>query len=306
MQLELSLWRETSMRAVIDAYVARKSDDLAAGTLVDYQERAKWLYRELGESTSVETITYAVLERLADRCRGVIRNVTIAKRINLLLWAMRYARKRGLIASVPECPYLRNDGEVRTGLHTVEQWERFRLHVAAGRFRKLYDLAFWTGQHMPDVMTMQRWMLAPDREDFPGQAGSFWRRNQKFRRCIPGWMPMQPEMRLLVMELLEDVGPAPDALLVGRAWNLKRTWDMAADRAAAAGDDLPRVTPTDLRRSCASLLTARGWSLQAVRIFLGHATADGRIMGGRGEARPTIAERHYLCPTPALFAAPRS
>jgi len=304
MQLELSLWPPTSIRSVVDAYVARRCEDLAPGTLDDYRERAAWLYRELGEATPVETVTYARLERLVDSCRGVLRNVTVGKRINFLLWCMRYARKRDLIARVPECPPLRNDGEVRTGLHTVEQWQRFRGHLAPGRFRKLYDLAMWTGQHMPDVMSMQRWMLAPAREDYPGHAGSFWRRNRKFRRCVPGWMPMQPELRLLTAELLEDVGPTADSLIAGRAWNLKRTWDMAADRAAAAGEDIPRVTPTDLRRSCASLLSARGWSLQAVRIFLGHATTDGRIMGGRGELRPTVAERHYLGVTTGTFPAP--
>jgi integrase len=218
--------------------------------------------------------------------------VTVSKRINFLRWCLAYAHDRGLAPQPPRCPRLRNDGQVRAGLHTVAQWELFRQHVPPGRFRKLYDIGFWTGQHMPDVMSMTRAMLTAD---------SFYRRNQKYRRCVAGWMPLQPEAALIVRELLEDVGPAPEALIAGRAWNLKRTWDMAADRAVAAGLDVPRVTPTDLRRSCASMLTARGWDLQAVRIFLGHATSDGRVMGGKGEMRPTVAERHYIMGTPGLF-----
>lgn len=301
MQLELSLWSPTCLRSIITDYLARQAEHIADGTLVDYQERARWLLRELGEATEASELTFVALERLADRCRGLLRNVTISKRLNFLRWCLAYAKDRELVASVPRCPRLRNDAQVRTGRHTLEQWRLFRAHVPPGRFRKLYDLGFLTGQHMPDMMSMQRWMLDPDCATFPGYRGAFWRRNRKYRRCVPCWMPMQPEMRLLVFELLEDVGPAPDAVIVGRTWNMKRTWDMAADRAAAAGQDVPRVTPTDLRRSASSLLAERGWSLQAIRIFLGHATDDGRVMGGAGERRPSVAERHYLWPTPGLF-----
>jgi integrase len=304
-QLDLPLWPPTCLRSVVGDYLARHSEFLTAGTLDDYRQRARWVLDELGELTTAEAITFSRLEALADRTRGVLRNVTVRKRIDFLRWCLAYAHDRGLAPPPPRCPKLRNDGQVRTGHHTVDQWQTFRQHVARGRFRKLYDLAFWTGQHMPDLMSMTRGMLAPERQEVNGKGellhrGYFWRRNQKYRRCVPGWMPLQSEALLLVTELLEDVGPGDDALLVGKVWNTKRTWDMAADRVAATSD-VPRVTPTDLRRSCASMLTARGWELQAVRIFLGHATDDGRVMGGKSERRPSIAERHYIVATPELF-----
>jgi integrase len=158
-------------------------------------------------------------------------------------------------------------------------------------------------------MSMERWMLEPDRivTDEAGREigqGAYWRRNQKYRRCVPDWIPMQPELRLAVPELLEDVGPARDALITGRVWNLKRTWDMAADRATAEGHEIPRVTPTDLRRGGASMLSGRGYSVEAIRIALGHAAGGGAIMGGPS-SRPSVATRHYLWSTPGLFD-PRS
>lgn len=309
-QLLLPLDPPTALHRVLADYLNRHAPDLAEGTVADYQERARWLLRELGENTPIETLNYAALERLADRCSGVIRNVTIKKRIEFLRWCIRYAHKRGLVPGVPECPKLRNDGQVKRDIHTVGQWETFRQHLPAGRFRKIYDLGFWTLQHMPDVFSMERWMIDADRvvTDERGNElarGAFWRRNQKYRRCIDCWIPMQPELRLIVPELLEDVGPARDALVVGRVWNLKRTLDMAADRAVAAGLDVTRITPTGLRRSGASMLTGRGWPLEAVRIALGHASSGGRIIGGDERARPTTAERHYMLPTPGLFPAPK-
>lgn len=306
MQLELSYWGPTTLRGAIADFMARRTDDLAEATIVDYRERAAWLLRELGELTPIASLTFGFLDDFARRFRGVIRNVTVKKRLVFLRAVLKYAHARGLLEHVPALPRLKNDGEARTTLHTVEQWQVFRSYVPPGRFRKFYDLGFWTLHHTHDLFSMERWMLAPDRpyHDEAGNElgrGCFWRRNHKNRRCQGCWVPMQPELKLLARDILFDVPAIVIQPIIGRLWNVRRTLHMAADRAMADGHDIPRISPIDLRRSGASMLSGRGYPTEAVRIILGHEGGDSRTQGGES-TQPSTATRHYMRPTPALLA----
>lgn len=321
MQLDLSFWGPRTLRGAINDYMAMCSDGLAEGTVIEYRERASWLIRELGESTALDKITYDVLYACVRRNAEVLAQITMRRRFQFLLWVLRFAHGRGLLDRVPMLPKLRNDGKAISRLHTVAEWEVFRRYLPAGPFRKFYDLAFWTLQHGPDLMSMERWMLDPGRVvlDEAGHElarGAYWRRNQKNNnpatkrsRCEPCWVPCQPELARLIPELLEGVPERRDGLIVGKLWNLQRTLNMAQNRAVADGHDIGRITPRDLRRSGASMLVARGYLPEAVRIILGH-TGQFRAPG-EGEAlsrlagATTVATKHYFHATPQLFAARR-
>lgn len=289
MQTELAFWGPRSLRGAIADYMARRTEDLADGTLDDYEERARWLLRELGELTPIDRIGLAGLEDLARRHRGVLANVTIARRFKFLRQVLQYAHDRDLLERVPPLPRLKSDGVARQTFHTVEQWRVYRTYLPPGPFRRFYDLGFWTGGHRSDLFRFQRGYLRP---------GEFWRVNTKNRRCVPVWFPAEPELEALREEF--GGGARLDSPICGRLWNLRRTLHAASHRAAAEGVDIPPVAPIDLRRSFATMLTARGYPTEYVRLALGH---EGEYTAGAGRlaARPSTLHRHYLRPSPELL-----
>lgn len=308
LQLELSLFGDRSLRAVIDAFMARETEGLSDATIEDYRDRFKWVLREFGGETDVNDVTFDEFDRIARRHRGILRQVTIKKRFVLLRAAMKLAKKRRILKELPELPRLQNDGEVKNAIHTVAQWEVFRMYLPAGATRRFYDLAFWTGMHTADLFKMTRGDLDLYRPilDEKGEEvsrGAFLRCNQK-NAMAPLWMPMQPELAMVAREILIDVQGPASTFLVGRVWSLRRTFHMAADRAVADGLDMPRVSPIDLRRSFASMLTGRGFPLEYVRIALGHKgpVPVGWAPGQHMARKPTTASAHYMRPTPALLA----
>lgn len=304
-QLELHFLGSLSLRAALDDYFARNTEGLAEATVQEYKERAGWLLRELGEGARIDRIDYDVLDSIVRRYSATLAHVTIKRRLVFLRAVLKFAQTRGLIEKVPALPKLRDDSSPRTVIHTVEQWGIFRSYLPPGPFRRIYDLGFWTGHHTSDLFTMTRSMLDRDRPFFDESGreiwrGGFLRRNHKNRRCQPAWMNMQPELRLLVPELLADSGKV-DGLITGSLWNVRRTFHMAADRATSDGLSVPRCSPIDLRRSCASMLVGRGYPPEYVRQLLGHAGEDSWTQGGR-TTRPTTASRHYMQMTPALMS----
>lgn len=307
-QLELSLFGDRSLRSAVMSYMALCTDGLADATLKDYHDRAAWCLREFGDLTDIGAVCYDDFDRVIRRNQMSLKHVTMKKRLGFMRACLKLAKKRKQIVDVPDMPRLQDDSERKTALHTVEQWRIVREHVPPGKFRRLYDIGFWTGHHLFDLFTLERWMFDLGRsvKDEAGGVvarGMFLRRNHKNPRCAPVWLPMEPELLELVPSLLEDVRPNETGLVLGRLWNVRRTLHMACDRAVAAGHvDVPRVSPIDLRRSYASMLSGRRHLHEFIRIALGHEGPDSHIQGGVSR-KPTTATRHYLQATPALIAS---
>lgn len=307
-QLELAFWGGSTLRGAINTYLAQCTDGLSDATVKEYGERGDWLVRELGELTPLAELTYVRLEALIRRFRGVLRNNTVKKRLTFLVLVLKHAQARGELDDVPALPRIRKDADsARETVHTTEQWKAFREFLPPGSFRDAYDLFFWTGHHTADLVTMRAWMLDPGREirDEAGQVvghGMWLRRNSK-NRVEPVWLPMEPELVAVAGELLARK-PLRDDLLVGRLWNLRRTFHMAADRAVAAGYEIPRCSPIDLRRSFASMLVGRERPVEYVRLGLGHKgeMSGAFVAGAKGPmaVRPNTATLHYIRSTPAL------
>jgi integrase len=111
---------------------------------------------------------------------------------------------------------------------------------------------------------------------------------------------MEPEVRELALEWLADTGH-PEALVVGGLYNIARTFRAAAERA-----NLPPVRPNlGLRASHASLLLARGYSYEYVRIVLGHVHEVrvhqlGDHLVARAAKHGTTLS-HYMRPSPDIL-----
>lgn len=315
MQLDLSLWPRNCVRSVLADYVAMKSENLASETVDDdYRWRTAWLVAVLGEATPAETVTFAVLEGVARGARGVIRDVTIKRRLVFWRAAVKYAAMRDVVprGCVPELPpWLRDDSARCTDYYTPHQFTAFRMALPPGPFRRYGDLGMWTGMHRRDLFDMTRGHLDPGYEwlDDAGnvlERGRWWRRNHKTRRCVACWVPMEPELRELAVEWLREPGH-PDQRLVGVLNNVRRVFHAAATRA-----DLPPIRPNlGLRASHATMLMARDHSYEYVRQILGHegevsgsARADGSIAATVGQ-KSSILSRHYLRPSPELFTRAR-
>lgn len=312
MQLDLSLWPRNCVRSVLADYVAMKSENLSADTIDDdYRWRTAWLVAVLGEATPAESVTFSVLEAVARGARGVIRDVTIKRRLVFWRAAVRYAAMRDVVprGCVPELPpWLRDDSVRSTDYYTTHQYTTFRMALPPGPFRRFGDLGMWTGMHRRDLFDMTRAHLEPDYEwlDDAGnvlERGRWWRRNHKNRRCAPAWMPMEPELHGLAVEWLREPGHA-DQRLVGHLDNLSRVFQAAAVRA-----DLPTVRPNlGLRASHATMLMTRDHSYEYVRQVLGHVGEVSAIARDDGSTaattakRPSILTRHYLRTSPELLA----
>lgn len=305
MQLELAYWPRDSVRRVIDDYLRMRAPTLAAESLNnDYACRRAWLLEVLGEMTPALDVTFDVLDEAAHRAVGILKHVTIKRRLVFWRSCVRYATVRRILPKdcVPELPPWLIDDSVRsTGFYTLPQHQEFRLAVPPGRYRRLADLSMWTGMHTRDLQSTARWMLNPDHVwEGSDLRGAWWRRNSKNSnpkkpiKIAPCWIPMEPELRELAVEWLST--PAPrENLIVGPVNNVCRTFDAAAARAG-----LPRQRwNLDYRASHSTLLMLRGWPYEYVRIVLGHVgevsaeKVDGHIRAVTAK-RPTTLSSNYL------------
>jgi len=305
MQLELAYWPRGCVRRVIDDYLAMKAPTLAAESLNnDYACRRAWLLEVFGELTAAEDVTFEAVEKKAREAVGILKHVTIKRRLVFWRSAMKYAAMRRLVSkdAIPELPPWLVDDSVRSGaFYTLPQHLQFRMALPPGRYRRRADLSMWTGMHTDDLNKTQRQHLDPDYVwEGTNVIGRWWRRNTKNAnpkkpiKIHPCWVPMEPELRELAKEWLSEPGP-PEQLLIGPTNNINRTFEAAAARAG-----LHRIRPNyDYRSSHSTLLMLRGWSYEYVRIVLGHVgevsaeTVDGQLRA-RTSKRPSTLSGHYL------------
>lgn len=308
MQLELQWYPPNCVRAVLADYLAMRSDGITAETRDDdYRWRVEWLLQAFGDLTPAVAVTFGVLERSARLARGIIRDVTIRRRLRFWRSAMRYAAQRGVVPkeSIPELPpWLKDDGQRCEDFYSTEQFHVFRLSLPPGRYRRFADLAMWTGMHTLDVCATERRHLESSHAwEGTDVQGRWWRRNHKNAsprrqaKVQPCFVPMEPELRELAVEWLAEPGPA-DGLVVGRLNNLRRTFHEAAARAG-----LPLIRPNlGLRASHSTMLMARGYSYEYVRLVLGHIGEVSAYQAGdhlrARTASPSTLSRHYLRPSP--------
>lgn len=288
MQLSLQLFGAGRLKPAIESYLTTQCYEIAEATVIDYAERARWLYGVLGEWTPIEKITYPVLVKLirehGPEGKG-LRYVTLKKRLTFMRAALEHAHNMGEGPPPPKLPRLPDDGNRGKVVHTRVEFAAFRLALPEGRFRALADLAYWTGMHTFDLFRMTRADVDFGYQWAPEHKGAFMRRNHKNKRCDPHWFPLEPDAFAPLAAIVESARPGPEALLIGRVWNIGKTFQKACDRA-----EVPRITPIRLRASMASRLLADGYPHEYVRLALGHV---GEVKDD-GTAKPaTTLARHY-------------
>lgn len=302
LQLELAFWPRGSLKEALDAHL-RHLPALADDTLVDYRTRSAWLLAAMGESTSLASISLETLELVAaewgPKGKGLMWT-TIKKRFTFLLAAMKYAVGRKILRrdDVPPMPALPDDSNRGKRALPLAEFRELRM-ATIDQFRRFADVSYWTGFHTRDVQRVTCDWFDPHyvwRDEATGEElwrGRYLRRNHKNTHCEDVWLPMEPELREAAIEWWRNASPA--SLVVGHVWNLSRTFHAACDRA-----NIARVKPNqDLRRSFASMLAARGWSTEYVRVAQGHEGSPQFDDAGtfQGARKPTMDTRHYLRPT---------
>lgn len=305
MQLELALWPSNSLKAAVDAYLRERAEYIAEATVVDYGERARWLFRAFGgEMRRLDTIKYDDL-RTAEREWGPrgkgLMLCTVRKRIVFLLAIMKLAAARGIIGkdAVPPLPQIASDSRRKERFLTLNEYQQLRLS-STDRMRTLIDLAFWTLHHRHDLWTMQRWMLDPthrwlDDEGNVKWVGRYWRRNHKNKRCQPCWIPAEKEFVPIMQAILAEPG-SRDGLVVGRVSSYAKALKAACDRC-----EIPPCSLMAMRHSQATLLLERTQSnYEYVRLVMGHEGAVSQSPDGRyhGTDDPTVLTRHYCHASP--------
>jgi hypothetical protein len=308
-QLDLCLWPETTVRGCLDAYLHVVCGKLARATLGDYQDRADWICRVLGESTPLDRVSYQDIEALVKRhgpSGTGLKLVTLRKRIRMFRAALSLQLDRGNIERLWKMPrQLTDDGQRGQDFYTVAEYAKFRQEVPEGRYRRFFDLGFWTGHHAYDVKRFTRAMLDPDYawRDEQGEqirAGAYLRQNHKNRRAVEIWFPAEPEFRGIVSEwILSNPQWGERSVVVGRIAGVSKVAHQAAERAG-----LHYVTPNrGLRRSFATMLASRGYDHEYIRQAMAH---EGRIWTERESAqaspkvhtaRPTTDTAHYCRPS---------
>lgn len=292
MQLSLQLFGADRLRPAVEDYLATQCYEIAEATVGDYGERARWLYGVLGEWRELRDITYPALVRVI-RVHGPdgrgLKYVTLKKRLVFLRAVIEHAHNMGLCPPPPKLPRLPDDGNRGKIVHTRAQFAAFRMTLApGGKHRTLAELAYWTGMHTYDLFRMTRADLSLSFDwNVEGHIGAFMRKNHKNKHCEPTWFPLEAEALPVMRDILERTRPGPDALLLGRVWNIGKTFAKACDRA-----EVPRISPIRLRASMGSRLLADGYPHEYVRLALGHI---GEVKSDGRAAPSTTLSKHYAC-----------
>jgi integrase len=89
---------------------------------------------------------------------------------------------------------------------------------------------------------------------------------------------------------------------VGKAWGegmtVKAVWHIVKESAKCIG--VPKLTPHDLRRTCARLCHASGGELEQIQFLLGHVSVQTteRYLGCKQRIRSAVNDRIGIEPTP--------
>jgi hypothetical protein len=228
-------------------------------------------------------ITFNRLEAAARRDRGVLRDVTIKRRLSFWRAAVQYAGDArgggGQGGGARDAAVAARRRPARDGL----------LHAgpvpgvspggapgdASGGSRSWASGRGCTPSTSPMTTSAATW-TSTTRWEGSDSRGRWWRRNHKNlrvrgparRASSPAGFRWKPEVRELAAGVAGGARATPRPAGGGRAHEQRAP---GRSTAAAARANLPPVRPNlGLRASHSSLLLARGYSYEYVRIVLGH------------------------------------
>jgi integrase len=278
----------------LDRFLRVGTRSATTATREDRIDHVRWLNHFFGTDRPLSefngTSGYRLLAEYVEKegpdlgGRG-IKFVTIRKRLDTLRMAFTEAVKRGDLNALPFFPDLPRDSKPRERYLTVDEYRAIRaLLLHPGPL--FLDLGVWTGQHTSDIVSMTWGMvdLGNGPGNGPGPGPAFWLRRNTKNKKRPVWLPMPDELRASLTAAYEEAPPdRPGRLIVG-PWGSVR----ARLRRACRKLGIPRVSPIDLRRTCATWWIEKGGPKDALRQWLGHSVTSEMV------------ERHYAQVTPAM------
>lgn len=270
---------ETTLETCLGWLIADRKNvrDRAAGTIKMYTQKAAHVLRILGRETPLAEIGAPEIDSFIEkRLEEGAHRSTIGKELTTIRGALRIAKRRGAypadIAEVMPVQWS-NDYTPRETFLTPEQVGRLFDELAVDRSTRARIDGVQQRTRLDRVghialilATGVRWSesLKVERRDVDLVTWDVRVRGTKTVESN-ATISISPTGRPLLRTAL-DLAPGGKVGPLFRSWkNYRRDLAQACDRAG-----VPRVTPNDLRRTCATWLVTRGASLFATSKVLRH------------------------------------
>lgn len=268
----------TSIDALVTSYVAStRWEKLAPRTKADYRKVLDFLRDKIGKR-DVSTITrpLAIEARDGNRHRARFANYVV----QVLSVLCEHAIDVGWRKTNP----VRGTKLLALG-DGWEPWPAKALSayrsVATGEARWVWEVCYWTGQRIGDVLRMRWDHIEVDDE---GDEGI---RVKQGKTAAEVWVPILPECRAILDEI-----PRRGFTILARADSRPisyRAATLAVDKARKASGTNGLVLH-GLRANCASELYERGATDAQVQAITGHKSAAQARKYGRGASQKRLAK----------------
>lgn len=278
----------------LDYMLAHGLRRVTQATYVMRTEQVRWLksffgadrpLSEFSGTSGYRLLTEFVEKEGTDRGGRGLKFVTLKKRLTALRMALTEMVRRGELDSLPLWPSLPKDGTPRERYLTLEEY-RGILATITPPWGLWVTIGVWTGQHTSDIDTMTWGMvdLGAGPGNGPGPGPAFWLRRNTKNKKRPVWLPMPDELREALTAAYRRNPPAgPNLVIIGKCHNMRSHLKRACRKLG-----IPRVSPIDLRRTCATWWIEKGGPKDGLRQWLGHSVTSEMV------------ERHYAQVTPAM------
>jgi integrase/recombinase XerD len=271
---------QTTLRSALDRLITDRETvrSRAKGTVQMYVDKASHVARVLGAETALAEIGAAEVDRFIDTrlAEGAARS-TIGKELTALRAALKIAKRRGEfdkdVTDVMPIGWS-NDYTPRKTFLTPEQvgalFDQLAIdHSTRARIDGVQQrLRLHRVAHVAFILaTGVRWeeSVRAERQDVDTDAWSVAVRGTK-TDLSEATISVSPLGRALLRLALDNAPGGRTGRLFAPWASVRRDLAIACDRAK-----IPRVTPNDLRRTCASWFVQRGGSLFAASKILRHA-----------------------------------
>jgi len=231
--------------------------ECAAGTRIMHEAHSRYLLEYFGD-VDVRKLGYPEIIEWTrhERKRGLAKE-TIKKRLCTLKLSMLEAVAHGVMERLPQWPVIRSDTRPSTGFWTLAQLDAVVASCDDQDMAMWLVNGWWGGMHLSDLDRF-RWA------DVNLTTRTWVRRNTK-TRAEPATLPLPEGWRQALVKRREGVAGHPRDLIAGHAMgNCNAELKVICERAS-----VPRISTIGLRHSCASYLSAEGFTAALTQHWLG-------------------------------------
>jgi integrase len=254
-QLSLALDEPTGLRRAV-AWML-ENIECATGTRIMHEAHSRYLLEYFGDM-DVRKLGYPeIIEWTRHERRRGLAKETIKKRLSTLKQALLEAVAHRVLDRLPQWPVIRSDTRPTTGYWTPPQLDAAVMACDDEDLSTWLTNGWWGGMHLSDLDRF-RWA------DVNLSAKTWVRRNTK-TRAEPAVLPLPDGWHRALVRRRDLVAGHPRDLVAGHVMgNCNAELKILCERA-----EVPRISTIGLRHSCASYLSAEGFSAALTQHWLG-------------------------------------